>query len=382
MATIKLGTTRSANRLISYAEKRAVERVGVDCDPSYAKNQFATTRELYGKTDGIQAHHVIQSFAPGKVTPGEANKIGLELALKLGKGYECAIYTHADKNHIHNHIVINSVSYEDGKKLHLHGKEAIDKVRSMSDDICKEHGLSIIKEPTAKVRYTLAEKSIIEKGHESWKDELRQAIDHEKQNSKTYDDFKENLEVNYGIQVNDKRKHITYKHPDHDKVVRGNKLGLDYERGTIEYGFIRQIEERRGIKDEKELEQSREPITGDQRTEQANAELHTRADERDNNGENNTRERIDKDTNREQRDTRENEIDIERARELATELHQKTLSSYSRWSESNDGDKSERIEENGSDREPSKHPTRPNGKNDSRESERSKKRYIDSSRDR
>ena len=69
MATIKLGTTGNANRLISYAEKKAVEKEGIDCNSEYAKSQFATTRELYGKTDGIQAHHVIQSFKPEKLLP-------------------------------------------------------------------------------------------------------------------------------------------------------------------------------------------------------------------------------------------------------------------------------------------------------------------------
>ena len=64
MATIKLGTTGSANRLITYVEKRAVEKEGIDCSPEYAKIQFATTRKLYGKTKDIQAHSVIQSFKP------------------------------------------------------------------------------------------------------------------------------------------------------------------------------------------------------------------------------------------------------------------------------------------------------------------------------
>ena len=150
MATIKLGTTGSANRLISYAEKKAVEREGVDCNPEYAKSQFATTRELHGKTGGIQAHHIIQSFKPGEVTPGVANQLGKELAEKVAKGHECVVYTHADKDHIHNHIVINSVNHENGKKLHLHGQQAIDKVRGLSDELCKERGLSVVKEPTSK----------------------------------------------------------------------------------------------------------------------------------------------------------------------------------------------------------------------------------------
>lgn len=132
MATIKLGRTKSANKLISYAEKRA-------------------TRELWGKNDGVQAHHVIQSFKPGEVTPEQANEIGRELAKKMAVGFECAIYTHTDKDHIHNHIVINSVNYENGRKFHAHGKKAIDAFREASDELCKAHGLSTIEQQDSPV---------------------------------------------------------------------------------------------------------------------------------------------------------------------------------------------------------------------------------------
>ncbi|MFZ3591841.1 relaxase/mobilization nuclease domain-containing protein [Bacillus sp. DJP31] len=116
MATIKLGNTKVANKLISYAEKRAEERSGVDCSPEYAKAQFKATRELRGKNTGIQAHHVIQSFKPGEVDQAQANEIGKDLALKVAPGHEVVVYTHTDKEHIHNHIVINSVNYENGQK--------------------------------------------------------------------------------------------------------------------------------------------------------------------------------------------------------------------------------------------------------------------------
>ena len=215
----------------------------------------------------------------------KANEIGNDLARKIAKGHEAVVYTHADKGHIHNHIVINNVNYENGKKLQLHGQKAIDNTRAISDELCKEQGLSIVKEPTAKVRYTLAEKSIIEKGGVSWKDELRQAIDFEKAHSTSYKDFKQNLTEKYGIEVNDKGKHITYKHPDHEKVVRGNKLGLDYERGTIEHGFSRQIERADGERErssDQAREQSRTQSTdgANNRVEQAHAELHKGSSER------------------------------------------------------------------------------------------------------
>jgi hypothetical protein len=377
MATIKLGTTGSANRLISYAEKKAVEREGVDCNPEYAKSQFATTRELYGKTDGIQAHHVIQSFKPGEITPDQANKVGLELAKKLGKGHECVVYTHADKEHIHNHIVINSVNYENGKKLHLHGQQAIDKVRGLSDELCKERGLSVVKEPTSKVRYTLAEQGILERGETSWKDELRQAIDYEKAHSKSYEDFKNNLTEKYGIKVKERGKHISYKHPDYKKFVRGKTLGLDYERGTIEHGFSRQIESStKGA----ELERDRELVDGNQRTQQAHAELHKSATERGHHEKGDVRKRTGKHEKDQSRDTRENGIDIAKAREHAENLRRQSSSSYGNWKDRNDKEQSRGINSNEPNRENAQGKLQRDGKELAKQLDRSKTRGWDLSR--
>src|SRR5690625_5958515 len=88
MATIQLGTTKSASKLCNYAEKRAVEKDGHNLDIDYAKSQMKQTRELFPKNDGIQAHHVIQSFKPDEVTPEKANQVGLELAEKLAPGQD------------------------------------------------------------------------------------------------------------------------------------------------------------------------------------------------------------------------------------------------------------------------------------------------------
>lgn len=354
MATIKLGTTGNANRLISYAEKKAVEKEGIDCNSEYAKSQFATTRELYGKTDGIQAHHVIQSFKPGEVTPQKANEIGNDLARKIAKGHEAVVYTHADKGHIHNHIVINSVNYENGKKLQLHGQKAIDNTRAISDELCKEQGLSIVKEPTAKVRYTLAEKSIIEKGGVSWKDELREVIDLVKTKVKNYNEFKSSLKDNYGIEVNDKGKHITYKHPDHNKVIRGNKLGLDYERGTIENGFSRQTEvgERESIRFSSDnKEQRQQPrieniIATNNGVEQTHAKLHPSSNERGNNEKINNRERVGECKKDKSNCPGADDFDFEKARKHAEELRRNSTKSIEQWRENHERDKSISTSEN------------------------------------
>ncbi|KRD83832.1 hypothetical protein ASE51_28265 [Bacillus sp. Root147] len=240
MATIKLSTTKNANALLKYAEKRADVSNSLDCDVDYVRNQFKATREIWGKNGGIQAHHVIQSFKPDEVTPHEANEIGLQLAEKLAKGHEVAVYTHTDKNHIHNHIVINAVNYEDGRKFHAHGQEAIDRFREASDELCKEHGLSIVEECSAEVRYTLAEQSLLQKGESSWKDEIRTAIDSSKEQAMSFEDFQERLK-DQGVQATLRGKNITYEHLESNKKVRGSKLGLAYEKETILDGFERQV---------------------------------------------------------------------------------------------------------------------------------------------
>ncbi|RDZ08430.1 relaxase/mobilization nuclease domain-containing protein [Priestia megaterium] len=240
MATIKLSTTKNANALLKYAEKRAEVSNSIDCDVDYVRNQFKATREIWGKNGGIQAHHVIQSFKPDEVDPQQANEIGLQLAEKLAKGHEAAVYTHTDKNHIHNHIVINAVNYEDGRKFHAHGQEAIERFREASDELCKEHGLSIVEERSADVRYTLAEQSLLQKGESSWKDEIRTAIDSSKEQATSFEDFQERLK-DQGVQVTLRGKNITYEHLESNKKVRGTKLGLAYEKETILHGFEREV---------------------------------------------------------------------------------------------------------------------------------------------
>src|SRR5699024_10866588 len=111
METIQLGTTGSASQLCNYAEKRAIDKDVYERDIDYATSQMKKTRELFSKNDGIPGRHVIQSFKPDEVTPEKANQVGLELAKKLAPNREVAVYTHDDTNHVHNHIVINSVNF-------------------------------------------------------------------------------------------------------------------------------------------------------------------------------------------------------------------------------------------------------------------------------
>lgn len=110
-------------------------------------DQMMSTKLRFGKPGGRLAYHVEQSFKPGEVTPDVAHKIGVELAKELfGDKYEVVVATHVDKDHIHSHIILNSVSFVDGSKFHQPNTMYYDRIRKVSDRLCEKYGLSIIKE--------------------------------------------------------------------------------------------------------------------------------------------------------------------------------------------------------------------------------------------
>ncbi len=246
MATTKLSATKSTSRAINYAEKRAVEKSGLNCDVDYAKSSFKAARELYGKTDGNQGHVIIQSFQPGEVTPEQCNQLGLALAEKLAPNHQVAVYTHADTNHVHNHIVLNSIDLNTGKKFN-NNKQALRDVRAFNDEVCRAQGLSVPEKDTARLRYTQTEKAIADPNttstaQYSWKDDIREAID--QSTATNMEELQEHLNQ-YGITIERVTpKSITYRHLAENKKVRGRKLGEDYNKGGIQHGFERQIQRR------------------------------------------------------------------------------------------------------------------------------------------
>lgn len=124
---------------------------GVNCEPDSAYEEMKDTKEFYHKENKILAFHAYQSFAEGEVTPELAHKIGVELANEMwGDRFQVIVTTHLNTKHIHNHLVINSVSFKDGLKYYdNHTNYA--KMRHISDELCREYGLSVIKEkPTKK----------------------------------------------------------------------------------------------------------------------------------------------------------------------------------------------------------------------------------------
>lgn len=117
-----------------------------NCDPGLEYRQMMDTKRDIGKMDGRQCYHIIQSFKPGEVTPELALEIAKEFASEYLTDYEVVIGTHVDKDHIHSHLVFNSVNGQTGKKYHVTTQEYYRQIRAVSDRLCREHGLSVIME--------------------------------------------------------------------------------------------------------------------------------------------------------------------------------------------------------------------------------------------
>ena len=127
----------------------------LNCDPGRECRQMLDTKRAYGKMGGVQYYHVIQSFKPDEVTPELALEIAQKFAQEHLPGYETVIAVHVDRQHIHAHLVFNSVNADTGEKYHSNVQTYYQQIRATSDRLCREHGLSVIMQgqPSQAVSY-------------------------------------------------------------------------------------------------------------------------------------------------------------------------------------------------------------------------------------
>ena len=125
------------------------------CLTSTACHDMAAVKQRWNKTDGVQLYHVIQSFRPGELSPELALEIAREFTREHLPGYQAVIGIHTDRDHIHAHIVFNSVNQLTGEKYHSNARSYYQQIRGISDRLCREHGLSVIMtgEPSKAVSY-------------------------------------------------------------------------------------------------------------------------------------------------------------------------------------------------------------------------------------
>lgn len=211
---------------------------GINCDGENAFKEFMATKKSYGKTDGMNFYQYVQSFSPEEnITPQKAHEVALEFAEKAWTGYEVLVATHCDAQHIHSHFVINSVSFENGKKLRQN-PNTLKSLRALSDEICRQHNLSTL-DPYSKdgMKISTREYRTAVKG-QSWKFKLMNDIDKAMNISGSKEDFINAMSImGYSVTWTDDRKYITYQCPNKMKC-RDIKLHNDkYLKGSMENEF-------------------------------------------------------------------------------------------------------------------------------------------------
>ena len=120
---------------------------GIGCEVKTAYDEMMQVKEQYHQTDGVQGYHIIQSFQPGEIDGETAHELGQQFAEEYLKDYQVVIATHVDKHHVHNHLVLNSVSDKTGKKYHSSPESYYKQIRTISDRLCRENGLSVVINP-------------------------------------------------------------------------------------------------------------------------------------------------------------------------------------------------------------------------------------------
>lgn len=238
------GGMRNVLNYVSRKEKTVSEDkrfvTGVNCLPETALDEMTATKNLYHKPDGRLYYHLVQSFPSGyDIEPELAHKIAVELAEKAFNKYEVVVATHIDREHIHSHLVLNSVSFEDGKKYHS-DRESVEQLMKLSDEICRRYGVHVLDAPKKKMNrdYLSDSEYRSAKRGESFKWELMNVINQVMKQAKSKKQFCYLMkQQGYNVRWEDNRKYITYTCPN-GRRCRDNKLhGERYRKENMEYEF-------------------------------------------------------------------------------------------------------------------------------------------------
>ena len=197
-----------------------------DCTNDFVM-QFEITRLAFGKNDNILAHHYVQSFSPNeKITPEIAHQIGKELAECVAPGFQVIVATHVDRDHVHNHILINSVGMKTGMKW-LGNLTTLKNMREQSDRLCREYGLSVINQKTGLRGIDQATQKLAEQGR-SWKVELCRALDEAVKQCSRKKEFTEFMKRK-GFEITRYTdRHITFQKIGETKKIRVNTLAEQF----------------------------------------------------------------------------------------------------------------------------------------------------------
>lgn len=217
----------------------------LNCREDTAAVQFMETKRLWGKLGGRMCYHGYQSFKADEVTAETAHEIGVKLAQELwGDRFEVVVATHCNTGHYHNHFVINSVSWADGYKFYNSPADYA-RMREVSDRLCREYGLSVVKQPEGKSK-SYGEWQAEKKGSFTHRGSIRADIDRAIMASTTERDFIRVMsEMGYEFKTRAKDgqplKHPALKPPGAKGYFRFHKLGEGYSLEEVKNRILQNI---------------------------------------------------------------------------------------------------------------------------------------------
>lgn len=211
---------------------------GQNCIPNSAYFEFMATKNQYRKANGVFFKQYVQSFKPNTATPEIIHQIGIGTA-KYFDGFEVVVATHIDRDHWHNHFVVNSVNCETGLKIQINEK-GLEELRDYSDRICQQFGVETLKPYTKPKQKSLNQREyrVAMKG-ESWKFALMAMIDRAMKYCRTKDEFRKYMKrYGYDVKWQDNYKYITYTCPNnmkcrdirlHEEKYRKENMELEFK---------------------------------------------------------------------------------------------------------------------------------------------------------
>ena len=208
------------------------------CSRENAHKEFELTKKQFNSRTKMLAHHLVQSFVPEEVSFEEAHQVGIELCEKiLGGKYEYVLATHIDKDHIHNHIIFNSIDVDEGKIYHSYYGSYMN-IRNQSDRLCKEHNLSVIGQETQKEINEIRRRKFVnwydwneDKKGSSYKSRLQFDIDRTIKQSINWQVFLAKME-NCGYEIK-QGKHIAFRSKNQQRFTRAKTIGTNYTEERI-----------------------------------------------------------------------------------------------------------------------------------------------------
>ena len=200
--------------------------------------EFQNDRIAFNQNKGILTSQIVQSFSPSdNITPELAHKIGQEFLERCAPDFKAVLVTHVDREHIHNHIIVNSCSILDGKKFY-ENKKHLGMLRKVSDELCYKYGLSVIEKDNASKYYPLDQATMnAAKRGDSWKLRLVKDLDTALDTCRTKNEFI-NFFQTHDYEIKFTSKNITFKKNGEKKGIRADTLarqfGKKYSKASIE----------------------------------------------------------------------------------------------------------------------------------------------------